>query len=275
MAKIRFHHFGFGTIFLFLLSISFLQCDLTESGKGDLRPLEGNLFVSVREGFPAYDTPPEIYLTLRTEKIYPCSNWSVRFKQRNVENLYYFTIEGIYSPDICLTALGPATASQKFSLQEGDYILNFIYQGITDQYRLQITRDRIRLQPSLTQFTASGDSLIWRYPPRSFAYVCGTTQETQWIYQDFLDTLLQVVPLQEFQFPDSGKVPYPVAPQGYYVNLPARYFYYQKESDYERAGEVLRDYSQRIIKNYSGVGIYLMNWRNKYFYSWQLAKSNQ
>jgi len=116
--------------------------------------------------------------------------------------------------------------------------------------------------------TATECELYWRYPPNSFAYLCGTTIETSWICDDFLDSMLYHVSIIEFEFPDSGEICYPRASQGHYYDMPARYFFYEREADFDSAGAVLKRYTEQVISQYSGVGIHLIGWNNKDYMSW-------
>jgi hypothetical protein len=83
-----------------------------------------------------------------------------------------------------------------------------------------------------------------------------------------LSRLLKEVDLEEFHFPDYGEIPYPRSSEGHYYNAPARYFKYDTEEDFDRAGKLLESYAESITVNYQGVGISLANWKGRFFYSW-------
>ena len=71
-------------------------------------------------------------------------------------------------------------------------------------------------------------------------------------------------------FPEYGQIPYPASSDGHYYEMPAKYFIYENERDFETAGEILRVYSNNIVSQYEGVGIKLINWKNKIYRSWLL-----
>jgi hypothetical protein len=259
-------------LFYLPIVLSIQGCKIFKTPK-NLQPIEGNIVFSIKEGYehPYSVGEPRIMLKMVTEKIYPCYNWTidsdvgVRDKSINV------TLNGIYVPEICFTALGPATFSSFLDLPNGDYVLTFTAGEIKDKYTLTVTDDYIKLNELSSHFTIPEFKLFWRYPPNSFAYLCGTTNETSWICEDFLDTLLSKIQLEEFYFPDSGEIPYPSSSMGHYYDMPARYFYYKNEADFDMAGEILRSYTQSVISQYSGVGISLINWKNKQYSSWLLG----
>ncbi len=148
-------------------------------------------------------------LSMATEEIYPCCNWSIKSEIAVQGNKISIDFLGIYVPEICLTALGPATSTSFLDISNREYSLYFSYRNIIDKYVLTVTDSSNKITEDVSQFTKPKFKLFWRYPPNSFAYLCGTTTETSWIREDFLDTLLNEIDLEEFQFPDSGEICYP------------------------------------------------------------------
>ncbi|OYD17638.1 hypothetical protein CH333_00025 [candidate division WOR-3 bacterium JGI_Cruoil_03_44_89] len=265
--------FKIKTVCLFLLALSlfgFLSCDIFNFSKKELKPIEGDITFSVKEGYREHDSisEPGIMLSMVTEKIYPCCNWSIISEVSVKGNKISIEILGIYVPEICLTALGPATSTSFLDISNGEYLLYFSYGNMTDGYVLTVTDSFIKVTEEVTRFTKPEFKLFWRYPQNSFAYLCGTTTETSWICEKFLDTLLSEIDLEEFQFPDSGEIPYPRSSDGHYYDMPAKYFFYEKDEDFDKAGAILKSYTQNVITQYSGVGISLINWKNKKYLSW-------
>ena len=246
----------------------FLSCGIFDPEK--LKPIEGNIIFSIQEGYRDHDSisEPSIMLSMATEKICPCCNWSIISEITMHGNKISIDVLGIYVPEICFTAVGPAQSTSFLDISEGKYSLYFSYRGFTDRYVLTVTDSSIKITGDVSQFTKPKFKLFWRYPPNSFVYLCGTTTETSWICEDFLDTLLSEINLEEFQFPDSGEIPYPRSSMGYYYDMPAKYFFYKKDEDFDKAGEILKSYTQNVIAQYSGIGISLISWKNKKYLSW-------
>lgn len=237
-------------------------------------PIEGSILFSLREGYAKIGevADPEIILSMATQSIYGCCNYSIVARTCFDGATFEVNLQGIYIPDICLTALGPATFRRPVNLPTGTFEFIISSADTIDRYEVTITETSISLQAIETRFTIPRSTLVWRYPENSFACVCGTMEETAWICGDFADSLLAMPNLQSFVFPDSGTVPYPTESSGHWHDDPARYYLYENESDYDAAGELLRRYSLETIAQYSGVTIYLVNYRNKWFRSWQFIQ---
>lgn len=260
-------------ILLFALCL-FINC---EKGQrpisrtyGNFAPIEGNIIFKVIEGHKELycDCEPEIMLDMETEKIYGCCNFSIMSEILQTGNNITVKLLGIYMPDVCAFAFGPAKSRKFLSIPEGQYTLNFLYEFAVDRYVLIVTDSYIKLFKIESIITKNEFEVFCRYPPNSFVYLCGTTTETSWICEDFLGELLSEIDLEEFQFPAYGEICYPSSSQGHYYDMPARYFFYNNEKDFDKAGEILKAYTQRVIVNYSGADISLRNWKDKSYKSW-------
>lgn len=256
--------------------IVFFNCNIFDSPEEELLPIEGRVRFDFMEEHENYDTvcEPSIMLSMTTEEIYPCDNYSIISDVIVQNNIIYINVSGVYVPEICFTFPNFASYRHFLDITEGSYLIYLSYRDATDRYALTVNDSCIEIDGIVTQFTVPRFELFWRYPTNSFAYTCNTPIETSWIYEDFLDTLLSTIALQEFQFPDSGRKPYP--PYGDGNNNPpgryyfVKYFLYENEEDFDRAGEILEYFSKNVIPPDSGISISLIGWNNKYFYSWML-----
>lgn len=249
-------------LLLSVISFSiFLGCDILDPEKRELKPIEGNIIFNIQEGYQQQDavSKPDIILKMVTEKIYLHFNHSIIADQFLGEDWILTDLQGISIPLILAPALGPARYSSFLDIPVGEYSVYFSYMCVTDRYLLTVTDSYIKVTEDAAQFTHPEFNLFWRYPPNSFVYLCRTTDETAWIVEDFLDTLLGQINLERFQFPDTGEIPYPRS----YTNTIARYFFYENEEDFDRAGEILESYTQDVIVHHPGVSISLINWKNK------------
>jgi hypothetical protein len=249
-----------------------LGCGIFDSSKGELRPIEGNIIFRFEEDYQDHGaiSEPRIVLSMVTEKWYPCCNWSIRSQVIVQNREVLIRLFGIYVPEVCATAVGPAASRSLLNISTGEYSIFFSYRDVTDSYSLTVTDSSIQITDQISRFTKPKSELLWRYPSNSFAYLCGTTTETSWMCEDFLDTLFGEIDLEEFQFPDSGEIPYPCSSAGHHYDTPARYFFYDKDEDFDKAGEMLRSYTQDVIMPQSGIGISLIGWRNQRHLSWLL-----
>jgi len=253
--------------------LCFVCCNITDTSDGDIDPLNGSVLFWIGESYPELNTveDPSPMLFMTTEKVYPCCNYSIGSMLVKDDSSIFVELLGVNKPDICLTAIGPASSRSKIALAPGNYSLSFSLDNLIDEYFVTVTDSSISVDGN-GSFTAPTKPLVWRYPPRTFAYRCGTTPETSWICSEFLDSLLVTGLFEEYQFPDSGFVPYPESTEGYYYNMPVVYLRYQKEADFESAGSILERYAKTTTIHYTGVGLSLINWRNKRYYSWLLEE---
>lgn len=260
-----------------LLSVCFLVmlssgCNITHKTHVKQEPIDGKVEFGISELYENYDVPshPQIFLSLKTQKIYGCMNYQVANTTTIKNGTVDVRISGVIIPEICLTALGPATAKTNLNLPNGNYKLVLHSSNFSNSYNITVTDRSISIDPSSYPETQPLYRLYWRYPSNSFVYMCGTLTQDSTICTDFLDTLKSKIDIQEFVFPDSGKIPYPRASDGHYYDMPAKYFYYKNETDFDKIGEIMKGYKVKYLSNKTGYGISVINWMNKSFYSWLL-----
>jgi hypothetical protein len=244
--------------------IFFQKCDILNSEDSNLDPIDSKILFNVSEYHHGLTIgEPKIFINLSTEKIYGCFNYSIEsnknIKNRNID-IY---LSGIYKPDVCLTACGPARKEMELKNLSGIYKINIKNKVFIDRYDLHITDSYIQIKGDTTKNTKPSNNLYWRYPENSMAYICGTTNETSTIFTEFLDTLLSEIELEEFFFPDSGIIPYPTKSSGYWHNHPAKYFYYQNDTSYVQIEKIVKKYKENHIKNKTGISIEIINWKNE------------
>ena len=267
-----------GKVVLLFLAVGLLV--LTDCSPKDIQPFEGRLFFAVKESYRqmAEGVEPSLYLVMETEKIYGCCNYRIPFDLGRYGARLNVDIRGIEVPVICLTALGPAVGARFLEIENGIYSLEFhCGSARRSVYELAVNGEAITIAESSGAggtFTVPQSTLLWRYPRNSFAVICGTTVETDWVFEDFLGRLQAGVDLVPHEFPLDGEIGYPRAPQGYYVNHPSRFFLYGEDEDFMAAGEILREYVRDVIGGMTGVNIWLLSWKNESFRSWMMGSES-
>ncbi len=206
---------------------------------------------------------------LATDSIYPCYNYKIIINQENSNNAINLEIDSIYISSGCLTALGPAQYYGEFTLENGDVSLNIMNGNISNDFKLSVSDSLIRITPINDSYVQLSEQLVWRYRENSFVYSCGTMEETTWIYDDFRDSILAIQGIEQFFYSDSGRIPYPRKPDGYWVNNPCLFFQYANEADWELVKQKLMEYSKNTISQYSGIGVYVENYLNDREWSWR------
>ena len=257
--------------FSILLILAILtSCNENTKEDSIYEPLLDSLYVGLIELYEDYNevASPTTSLVFVTKTIYPCVNYSVVHETLQYGNNIIVDIKGIYIENICLTALGPAIGRSFVGLKNGEYQLMIRYNSVTDRYTITVTDSLLIMVDEQRSFTANPQPPWTRYPENSFVYLCGTTNETEWIYEDFLDTLTSNLNIEEFTISENAYMGYPHQPAGHYVDHPSRFFHYENESILLAAEELLKKYAVNIISQYQGVGIQIISWDNRRYYSW-------
>ncbi|MBL7067877.1 MAG: carboxypeptidase-like regulatory domain-containing protein [Candidatus Marinimicrobia bacterium] len=227
----------------------------------------------IYEGYTKYESieEPFVKANLATEESFGCSNLKILTNVNISSNQIDIEYLGATLIGDCDLGEGPATTSIPLQISSGLYNLYIKQQDIIDKYLLTVADTSIIVKSNGNNLLSEPNfTIYWRYPKNSYVLVGGTTTETQWIYNDFLALLQDSINLQEIAFPDYGKVCFPQESQGYYVDMPEKYFKYSNEEDFDKTGLLLNKYSKDVISKYSGVGIWICNWKNKKYYSWIL-----
>ncbi|GAB5399407.1 MAG: hypothetical protein Aureis2KO_09920 [Aureisphaera sp.] len=214
------------------------------------------------------DTPqaPLLKLKLITTEIYPCANYALETTTFIRENELIVRFDGVFRPNICLTAIGPATTH--VDLPDSIDRLTFLNGENIDKYTVDINAEKINVTLSESSFTHLLYEHTFRIPENTFAYICGTYTDNTHLYNDFKNVLLSNPALQEFTFVGEGRIPYPESSSGHGVDHPSSFFRYTNEADFDALGTILDDFSSQNIEENSGVTMQLNSWFNKRHLSW-------
>ena len=207
---------------------------------------------------------PQLKLKLITEEIYPCINYGIATTEFTNANELIIRFDGLAEPEVCLTAIGPATSY--VDLPENINKITFINGSITDRYSIEITQEKVIIEPFETNFTKLMYTKTFRIPENSFAYVCGTNTNNSEIYTDFLTILEQNSNFTAFEFNGAGRIPYPENSDGHWVNHPSKYFRYTNIEEFYNLENTLDDFLKNVIEENSGVTISINAWNNLSYY---------
>jgi hypothetical protein len=235
-----------------------------------------NFNFEVYEGYTDFESveEPFIKINLITKEVFGCSNFEILTNNNISADKVDIEYEKIAIDGVCLTSEGPATANIPLQLSKGIYYLTLKQQDIIDKHSVIITDTSISVESNGNSLISEpSNNIYWRYPENSFTLIGGTTEETKWVYDEFLDLLKDSVNLQEIIFPSYGKICFPYKSQGHYVDMPEKYFKYVNEEDFVRVGSLLNTYSKNVISKYSGIGVWVCNWKNKKYFSWVIVNN--
>ena len=244
--------------------------DSTTTTKKELRTLEGRVKVRIREGYSGYGVVqnPKIYLSLATEVMQPCYNWSIQTSVERRIDKVLVSLEGISIPQICATAIGPATEWKALQLEEGKYKLAFVLNGEMDTYTLDVSDTAIVLEPVAADFTFSDISKYWRYPENSFACLFHTTDPSAPLVAEFSDSLKNLPGVKELQLGQQFASPYFANNRGPATPFVVKIFEYESEGTFAEAGELLQRFVNRRNVEQGMLYIQLANWRAEEYMSW-------
>lgn len=248
---------------LISLLITF-SCSKNEDGIGNAVNTEINFYPI--QVFSDINTLPSLKLRLETTETYPCSNFGIKTTQSIEGEVLNISIIDIFQTELCLTAGGPATSY--IDLSENIRQVRFIKGKSSDLYDVSINNEKVEIEAIEYSFTNLFDRVLFKYPENTFAYICGTNFDNDYIFNSFLKILSDSLLLEEYQFAGEGVIPYATNSSGAWKNNPSVFFKYVQESDVELVGEMLRKFTDENISSNDGVSITLTNWKNKNYHSW-------
>jgi hypothetical protein len=259
-----------------ILIIVLLQgCQFLDSSKGPY-PATGiaddGLKINFQEHHSNYDgSNPELYLNLRTEKQYPCANYSINNKILITSTHVDIYMIGVHIGPMCLTAFGPANALIPFSEFQGKKVLEIWDGNLSNQFEISVTREKVDIKPIISTFTNVSSTRYYRKPENSFHFDCRTPHNAAHLCQDFHQILMNELDLTEFNFPNDGFNFYNGEDGGYIEThrfQVSRFYTYTVIDDFHRAGELLESFTHERIEKNQGQSLSIYNWRNTGYRSW-------
>jgi len=185
-----------------------------------------------------------------------------RFEENNELIIRFDSIQ-----NYALGFLEPTTANAYIVLPEYINRLTLINGHTIDQYEILISKDKVEIYSIVKNYTNVFYDKLFRYPENTFNFSCWTDTIENNICTEYLNILLNEISLKEYKFSGEGIIPY-----SYYTsNSPDHYvavYKYENESDFDRAGELLKEYTLEHIPQNQGHSISLIGWNNKHFHSY-------
>lgn len=265
-------------IFLYIIIITFaclllISCNVLDSNS-DITPIEGKIYFKLWENYDynMEEQYPKIELVLETEKIYPHTGHSINANLTVHGNTINIGIEGVYNCGAGGATPSPASWREFLDISDGKHALNFIIYSTKNKkhnsYQIVLDKNTITIEDDEQSFTIPKYKKYCRYPQNSFAYLFGSLTDDSYICKDFIDSLKNIIPIEQFTFPDNCIIPYSSASSGHYYDAPAQFYKYKDEKYFDIAGEFLKTYSADIISKHQGMSISLIGWNNKTVKSW-------
>jgi len=105
-------------ISLLIVLLALSSSASTSSALDKLQPIHGGIQFTLAERPPGPESAdvPMMYLSMHTDEIYGCCNYSLVQETVVGSEELSVKLKGIYMPDICLTAPGPALSSHTLDI---------------------------------------------------------------------------------------------------------------------------------------------------------------
>ncbi|MEX2640123.1 MAG: hypothetical protein WD266_05530 [Balneolales bacterium] len=249
---------------LFIIPLMLMGCNLNDNDGDETSDLEGAVNILIAEGHMEQGEP-SIVVYHETEETQPCANTEIINDFEVSGEMITSSLEGILEPETCTTPGQPAVSQNFINLDNGDYLLEISHRDNTDMYNVTVSPDSITLEEQQSSFTNTLFEVSWRYPPNSFAILCGTLDGNATPCNDFVDALNNNMDLEEVTFPDHGFTPYPASTTGFEYDAPGQYFIYNDAGDFDEIGTLLQEYDVQEQAAASGFAIFLVNWEARQF----------
>lgn len=179
-----------GTTLSLLLMVS--CTDKSTNPPGMSRSIESNIEITMFE-----ELNPEgrsLQFVCRTEKIYPCYNWSLVYKQlHNSPNRIEIEFQGIYIPDICATAIGPATARINLGyFPNGTFPMFITVKGHCHNALLHVSPGAYSISTASEKWITYSKLELRRVPSKSlWGYAWGMSESLVQAYVDTLESVTE------------------------------------------------------------------------------------
>jgi hypothetical protein len=141
---------------LALLILTLAGCSLVGDDPDIAQSVEGDVVFSLASLDFGGDGIEQRYLSVATEESYTCLlPLAVSFRQSG--ELLSLKVEGIAETDVCLTAIGPASARLPLAIEDGVYAFYLRHRGRWDRYRITLDGERVGVEVL--------ESTVSRYEP--------------------------------------------------------------------------------------------------------------
>ncbi len=134
-----------------------------------------------------------LLLVCTTEKIYGCSNYSIRYKLNKTTNKIDIAFESINKPEVCLTSLGPATTFIDLgTLPVGVYQLNVTLNRTVSKGELVVTPEHYTISINNRTQIHLPQSVLPRIPANTIWGTIGYNKaSSETMAQSVVDALIQ------------------------------------------------------------------------------------
>ncbi len=247
--------------YFIVLFIFLAGCDHSE------RPIDtdiGEIIVNPFERLS--ESNRDFMLHCSTVDIYPCSNYMIAVNSQRKEKDISVDFLGTYEPDICLTALGPATCKMNFGmLPIGTYTISINKHGQKNTGRLTVDDKKYSLELDTKNGIQIEHEMVYKIPERAIWGYIGYIQNDDMVWiNHFIDDLkklgaeelcLEKGYYSYFTVDETGNI---IAPENKGFQYIKTLLFRLNDSNTENVDRLVEQYKQQ----YGTSGISIYNWKN-------------
>ncbi len=252
--------------FLITLFVLFNSCSDSTSPKDDVEQIDSKILINLREELSPQGR--NLMLDCQTEKIYPCFNFGIMNNVVQKSNLFKIKFLGIFVPEICLTALGPARCYINLGqLNDGNYSLSLEVNGQVISAQLTVSKNVYKINYQQNPHFAFKNPELYRVPDNLiWGWIDYYDDSLSVVADSFLDSL-QILGAQTVQLEkgDYGFFKVDSLNNLIFSGFPKRTFAYKYEDTLEEIQELIFRYY------FPSIQISLSDWRGAVIYNWVIV----
>ena len=256
--------------FILILAGSFFSCN--KQGQGSISSIDSVINIRMVETFNI--SPRTVQFYCSTSKTYPCCNYSINVEHQRLSNVIDISFKNIIEHDICLTALGTATAVIDLgALSNGTYRLNFHNGNVRHIGELIVTSERYKINISDNPAFRFTNTPLNRIPAQTIWGTIGYhKQETSSLVQSFIAELIGLGATKKFynsgvydgfDIDKKGDIVQPGKDSGYWF---AQSFIFHYSGNIDNVEQLVKQYAHDYGVEYMYISVYSDKGEN--FLSW-------
>ncbi len=166
-------------IFLFISAFTFCSCSTevsNEPDQRDLAPIESDIKVTLLEHLS--EEGPEFKIRSETVELQPCINFYLTTEFNYAPEGLKINYPGIYKPEVCFTALGPATSEKIFPYENGTFEVEFVNEGVSNKGELIVDDEKYFMKLFSPVNVFVDKETLYKIPENSYWGIIGYHEES-------------------------------------------------------------------------------------------------
>lgn len=216
---------------------------------------------------PSIGSDPRPALVVKTNERYECANYGIEYHHGTSEETFDLQLLGVIPPEICLTAMGPATTRVPLPESTESWELSIWTGSEQDRYNLQIFEDRVEIETLDADFSELEESRYYLKPEHSLHLQCTTKESSLNTCEGFEEWFVEQLSLTSFEFPENGVNPYHPSESSDNTLRIHRFYTHPEDLSFEEIESHLETYIQENDWDEKTSWIRIFNWKNKRAFS--------